>query len=464
MIRIAFVPIDNRPICYSFSADIASISTELELILPSRSMLGGLNTTANTDGLFAWLENLKNVDLLILSLDTITYGGLVSSRRCNETFEEIKKRVEKIAEVIKKNNIKTYAFSSVMRISNNNVNEEEKLYWNEYGTKLFEYSYKFHEALKNNTQPDLPNIPKEILSDYLNTRKRNFEINKLYLDLQKDGLFEYLIFSKDDSGKYGLNVKEAEELNEKIASLKLNALVKTGADEIPFTLLSRAFCEFKNIQPKIYTEYLRPSEIELYSRYEDVSIKASIETQIIASGAKIANSKDECDIILVVNNFEKEQGEHVFNIPTKNYEETLEPITKPTFYVDIAYANGADVDFANKVLLFANERNFLGYSAWNTTSNTVGSAITLALVKNFSTVNDNNFKRSQFIRFMDDYAYQAICRKVIKNKGFSTDLEILKEEMLPYAEKISGKINYKPNSLDFTYPWNRSFEVEIITD
>ena len=152
MIRIAFVPIDNRPICYSFSADIASISTELELILPPRSMLGGLNTTANTDGLFAWLENLKNVDLLILSLDTITYGGLVSSRRCNETFEEIKKRVEKIAEVIKKNNIKTYAFSSVMRISNNNVNEEEKLYWNEYGTKLFEYSYKFHEALKNNTQ------------------------------------------------------------------------------------------------------------------------------------------------------------------------------------------------------------------------------------------------------------------------------------------------------------------------
>ena len=37
-------------------------------------------------------------------------------------------------------NAAIYAFSSIMRISNNNCNEEEKSYWDKYGKKLFDYS------------------------------------------------------------------------------------------------------------------------------------------------------------------------------------------------------------------------------------------------------------------------------------------------------------------------------------
>ena len=116
-----------------------------------------------------------------------------------------------------------------MRISNNNYNEEEKEYWAEYGKKIFEYSYKTH---KGETYDH--GIPKEILDDYLNTRKRNFEINKIYLEWQKEGLLETLIFSKDDCAEYGFNVMEAQEIE------KLGGKTKTGADEIPLTLLARA--------------------------------------------------------------------------------------------------------------------------------------------------------------------------------------------------------------------------------
>ena len=77
-------------------------------------------------------------------------------------------------------------------------------------------------------------VPQEILDDYLATRKRNFEINKLFLQYQKQGLFETLVFSKDDCAEFGFNVKEAQELE------NLGGFVKTGADEIPLTLLARA--------------------------------------------------------------------------------------------------------------------------------------------------------------------------------------------------------------------------------
>lgn len=78
-----------------------------------------------------------------------------------------------------------------MRISNNNVNEEEKEYWDKYGTKIFEYSYNFHkEGL------DTSEVPPEILNDYLVTRRRNFKTNQNYLEWLKEGIFNTLVFSK----------------------------------------------------------------------------------------------------------------------------------------------------------------------------------------------------------------------------------------------------------------------------
>ena len=35
---------------------------------------------ADIDGIFSWFENLENLDFVILSLDTIAYGGLIPSR------------------------------------------------------------------------------------------------------------------------------------------------------------------------------------------------------------------------------------------------------------------------------------------------------------------------------------------------------------------------------------------------
>ena len=47
--------------------------------------------------------------------------------------------------ILQKKHAQVYAFSSIMRISNNNVNEEEKEYWNLYGKKIFKYSYDYHK-------------------------------------------------------------------------------------------------------------------------------------------------------------------------------------------------------------------------------------------------------------------------------------------------------------------------------
>lgn len=69
--------------------------------------MGGLIKPSNINAVLDWLQNLETVNLIVLSLDTIAYGGLVSSRRCPETHEEIKTRILKLKEILKTKRKKT---------------------------------------------------------------------------------------------------------------------------------------------------------------------------------------------------------------------------------------------------------------------------------------------------------------------------------------------------------------------
>ncbi len=447
--KIGFIPIDNRPVCYDLPRMISAIDDEIELFMPERSLLGDLTRYANSAKLFEWLESLPILDAIIISLDTLAYGGLISSRRCEDSFEEILKRVERLRKILKKNRTKVYAFSSIMRISNNNINEEEKEYWSKYGKKIFDYSYLTHKLGCESCIANV--IPSDILDDYLATRKRNFEINKVYLNYQKEGIFDTLVFSKDDCAEYGFNVQEAKAIE------KLGGFVKTGADEIPLTLLSRALCDSNNKKIKIAPIFLEPTQKDLISNYEDVSIEKSVIGQIELAGCEVAN-KDAADIFLYVNNFVESQGEIVMKRGTKPFAGNWEPPKMPYMVADVRYANGADNEFVKTLFSKGFEGGyFYGYSAWNTSANTLGSLISAAVVKWYSKKYDKNaFITLQKVRFLDDWAYQANVRQQLD----SPDVNLLREKMKVYEKIVSEQLNTSVN-VDYNFPWKRLFEVEI---
>ena len=436
--KIGFVPIDNRPVCYTLPKIIAEIDENIEFFIPERTLLGDLKKYANIEKLFEWLKSLPKLDAIILSLDTLAYGGLISSRKCPETFDEIKSRIETLKNILLEKNCKIYAFSSIMRISNNNYNEEEKYYWKDYGEKIFEYSYS---GMKNND-----GIPPEILADYLRTRLRNYEINETYLGWQKEGVFDTLIFSKDDCAPQGINVEEAKRLEAQ------GATTKTGADEIPLTLLARAIEK----EIKVFVQYTEPEFKHSVSNYEDVSIEQSVLGQLELGGFTIVEDEAEADLVLVVNNFVEKQGEHVMGWETQPFNKTFTVPDKPYAVADVRYANGADNDFVNVLLPQIDLKNFYGYSGWNTSANTLGSLLAGVKVRwNAGQYNEDAFKRLQMIRFLDDWAYQANVRV----NGKTPDIADL---MRPYEEKLSKALGYElTSSITYSYPWKRSFEVEV---
>ena len=477
--NIAFIPIDNRPVCYTLPEQICAIDSDINLFMPKREFLGSLTKYADVEAIFDWLKKLPQMDAIVMCLDTVAYGGLIPSRRCSDTFEKIKTRVENLKKILENKKAKIYAFSSIMRISNNNVNEEEKEYWSKWGKKIFEYSYQTH---KLGTESCITNvIPSEILDDYIATRKRNFEINKLYLEYQKQGLFNTLVFSKDDCAEYGFNVQEAKALE------KLGGFVKTGADEIPLTLLARAI--MKKLKPvseketsrvgktqcshrdkcqetgiKIAPIFLVPECKDLISNYEDVSIEKSVKGQIELAGCSVCEP-DDADILLYVNNFEDHQGEIVMKVPTQTFSGKWQKPSKPYMVADVRFANGADNAFVKQLFEVGFDENFLGYSAWNTSANSLGSLICGAIVFKGAKMQNNvgkdfyfgrDFLKLQAVRLLDDWAYQANVRQQLT----SPDERLVKELMKPYEEKVFEVlgVNY---DISYKFPWNRLFEVEV---
>jgi hypothetical protein len=462
MKKIALIPIDNRPVCYTLPEQIAKIDDELKLFLPDRALLGGLNFEADVDGILDWLENLEDVDAIIISLDTIAYGGLISSRRCNLSLDEIKNRIEKIKEILLEKCTRVYAFSSIMRISNNNVNEEEKEYWSEYGKKIFEYSYNFHQDGIEETDQ----IPEEILQDYFKTRERNFEVNKTYLDWVKDGILDSLVFSKDDCAKFGFNVLEAQELEKLIKEKNLPALVKTGADEIPLTLFARAINSLNGLL-RVSPLFLAPKHKDLISNYEDISIEKSVNAQLELAGCEITSNK-MADIILMVNNFEEKQGEIVMGVDTKAFSGNLKCPEKKFMVADVRFANGADEAFVAKLFETCTEdgslniENFYGYSAWNTSANTLGSLICAGVVRYFAKkYNEKAFKELQMVRFLDDWAYQAKVRQALKKLSKEPNLFHVKTLMLAFENQLE-KIIGVDTKFEYNFPWDRFFEIAVV--
>ncbi|MFA6989046.1 MAG: DUF4127 family protein [Candidatus Gastranaerophilaceae bacterium] len=410
-----------------------------------------------------------------------------------------------------------------MRISNNNINEEEKLYWDKYGELIFKYSFLTHKTIISHDFEDVQtleklksSIPTEILTDYIDTRKRNLNINKQYIDWIKEGFFEYFVYSQDDTAKYGLNVQEKDLLLELIEknNLQTNASIKTGADEIPTCLTVRGINDFYKQAISIFPVFFNESSKNIISRYEDVTIEHSADGQISLCGCKIAKNEATADILLILNTPKATQNDHAMKIYTECEDEIqiqkiinlIKNTSKPFILADVKFANGADNRLVQTLLSIDTNlwsidykstsvngvgckgeaptqqplpllgegagggvnntlNSFYGFAAWNTTGNTFGSAISMAvsrlIAEKTQGFNTKCFKNLLFVRFADDWAYQTISRQKIRSITSNADEELLYEELKPYLETLCKKLSVDCDKIKLSFPWNRTFEVEI---
>jgi hypothetical protein len=471
---IAILPLDDRPVNYDYPCMLAAIAG-VQVQLPPREWLGNPWRGSRHEKLITWLKQAaQDADAVILSVDTLAYGGLIPSRTSPDSFEVVSQRLEILSELkAGKPDLPIYASSVIQRVCRANSSEEEKPYWSEYGTRMFRLSCLEHKSALNEASPDETSekdrlkkeIPEEIYLDYLGIRARNHNVNRHMLDYVQKGILDYLLLPQDDTADYGWNIAEARALQMLIRreGLAAQAITYPGADEIGSLLLARCICAKAGFTPRVYPRFSSSSSDTLITEYEDRPMLEMLKAHLAPLGGLVTEEPGAADFLLFINapalrqgvgelqwaaQFSKEElmqkvpqvlHTYIENLdanpdfqltrsemqtPRRSPEEFCRAMVnairqnKPVALADVAFVNGSDLILGNQLIQHPEIARLAGYGGWNTAGNTLGTVIAQAAI--YTIAQKNNIQPAQqkahleflFLQILDGFCYQAMERSL----------------------------------------------------
>lgn len=481
---LRLLPLDARPVCLDFPRRLAAMAG-IRLLTPPVSILGAvkeavkeaLKQPADTQAVQAWLAQDADTPL-VLALDTLAYGGLIPSRVGSESLAGLQQRLAHGFAAI--HTAPVWAFSSILRIPQYDSAEEEPDYWAQWGRALYAYSEAVH---REGRVPDHA-IPEPVLADFLARRARNLALNRGYLDDLAAGRLRWLSFCQDDTGAYGLNVQEAQALQQEADARGLNArlAVQTGADELAATLMTRWYHARRATPLRVHPCYSHPQGSHVQARFDGVPIADVVARQIAACGALPTADPAQADVILMIHTPAAHMGDYCEDAPpdcvSSQYQTVLSACQqafssgKRLILADVACANGSDNTLtAHLLAAFPDLTGLYGYAGWNTPGNTLGSALAMGLLRTLAEeagcFDADAFARLLLIRLADDGLYQSRVRQALRRLAVPDQPPCptaLATHMAEGLVPIQRALSLSGMTVGLGFPCQRLFEVEITPD
>lgn len=473
------VPLDSRPVCYEQVWELGNIAG-LNVLLPPQNLMGLMKYPAPLDIFKEWWSDVLSQhpeSAVILSLDTLTYGGLIPSRLNTESLDELAQRSQQFLDLLRNTHRPRYGFSTIMRIPNYDSAEEEPDYWANYGKMLYEFSVETH---RTGTMPDymFNKIPGVVLKDFLSRREKNFEINQRYLDRVERKMIDFLVYCQDDTGPYGMNVGEAEYLRKEAQKRRLQpkVVIQTGADEVAMLLLAKALWSSELRSLKIYPWFFPEHGKKIMAKFDGIPLGNVVQRHIQTLGGVVCISPKEADLILMVNAPAKNMGDHVTQEMEIREQHQVEAFVdalntwipqKSVAVADVVFANGGDpTTMAHCFKANVPLNRLAAYAGWNTPGNSIGCALAMGAVVTWAQahhcLNHDAHHRLLMKRLLDDWAYQAEARIRLRKRFQELPSESdLQQEMKPRVEELFALFARSDWSPEFYFPCQRLFEIGI---
>jgi hypothetical protein len=469
MTRVAFLPLDDRPVNYDYPR-ILGRAAALDVQMPPREWLGNPWRPSQQVKLVEWLaEAAGEADALILAIDSLAYGGLIPSRTSLELAEQVLARLSWLRELKAARPTQPILATSVIRrICRADSSEEEKPYWATYGRRMFRLSTLDHKQILGEASPAeaaecnslRQQIPDEVHTDYLQGRRRNHAVNRAMLDWLAEGVFDYLLLPQDDTADYGWNIAEARALQATIRARGLGsrAITYPGADEIGCLLLARLACQQAGFRPRVWPHYSSVTSPSVVTAYEDRPIHELLKAHLAPLGGTIAASPQQADLLLFLNAPAQAQGvgelqwliqqgldtirrrlpsgfhgyldtvagdeatrrtRFEMETPRRSPEEFVRALGvalasgQPVALADVAFVNGADLILGDMLFQDPDMVKLAAYGGWNTAGNTLGTVLAQAVIRAIALRAGATPEQQAahveflFLRILDDYVYQA---------------------------------------------------------
>ena len=490
--KILLVPLDDRP-CNLYFPKILPYKKEEVLITP-KNIMGNKKRSAKIDELKLWIkENIIDCDYLIISLDTLIYGGLIPSRLHHRPLEELIFNLDYIKEIKELNpKLKIYGFLTIMRTPNSNFNGEEPTYYAKYGKMIFRIGQLLNKQ-KINIITEVENkelitlkkkVPEKVINDYIDRRIINMKVLHHAFDMYVAGVFDYFYIPQDDSSPFGFTRIDQMEIKEYMKDK--GVLLFPGADEVGMVMIARAINDYYQVSPKVYVHYASSMGAYVVPSFEDRMIDLTINSQITSIGGVRVETVLDADIVLMVN-----IGSAMIYFPTaeeriipydinRNLSEFIsflkyaKSLGKLVGLADVADPVYSDLELVNLLNIHHLLLEIDGYAGWNTASNTIGTVLAETSILNI-TKNKKANKKFLIHRYFDDVGYCSHARtwtdiNAALARGYNegkldgkngTCVAMARCELMDYMEKMYPEVSQYVRDIKVSSPWNRTFEMQF---
>lgn len=490
MRKIVYLPLDERPCNAKFPEKLLRGNEEFKLVTAPREILGDKKAPASYENIEEFLiKETKDADCLVLSVDTLLYGGIVPSRLHFYSVEELKERLNLIKKLRACNEkMVVYAFHLLMRCPQYSSDDEEPDYYGICGREIFlvgEARDRRELALPYDAEKLAENERKvaPYLSDYLARRAVNLQLDFASVDMAGKEI-DYLVLPQDDSSVYGFIAQDQRKIRAYVKEThKQNVTaIYPGCDETGMTLVARYINSVKGT-PRVRLRWASAFGPAVIPLYEDRPVGETVKYQLTAAGCVL---DDDADFTLFINVPSKDMVSANTSGTFRSYEveRCLIEFTQNIEYrmnkgervavADIAYVNGGDTELVGMLEEKDCLMRLAAYAGWNTSSNTLGTAIFQA---SMFTHFGKTEAHEQFLalRYYEDVGYcsrvrKQLCEEFLPGIGLNyfnaggkdgVVADKVKEELNGYIGSLLPSVACRYKVEKAVQPWARMFETDL---
>lgn len=484
--RVAYLPLDHRPVCQQRAVYLAG-SVGMELVMPEehlyRTPMDNMEPNPNGErygdraGLFAWLKEAeKTCDHFVISLDQLLSGGLASSRwlsNADLSFEFA--IIDELARLCERNTV--ILFDSVMRLASTvqfmgydldtyhafrayGKIARRRLTGGQLTIENIVAGYRYDARGEEIAIP----VEAQKLRDYLAARTRKLRLAD-YL-LRRVGEAEFLYIGVDDaSPQETIQTNEIDYLNTLLSD---RCVLSAATDDLGLCCLTR-LVTMRYGAPQIRLSYFGPGRDQPADVFDIGTLESMLETHLDCLHVNRTNDAEHAlQALILTGGSNRGDRDALFGQLKTNLAKGI-----PTLLIDVS-GNAGDLG----VLLFGEDGvpvgKLLGYSCWNTAANASGIALSLGVARyaylsavGRSTAEANeNFLKSMTFAYIKDLSYKRFHPSVegIGNEDYLCSVPLvlrrLNESGLIAALSPYGESTHAPiKASGFRYPLNRNFEM-----
>ena len=487
---IVLVPLDDRPVTRQLPSMLGDIAGE-RVVLPPKSLLGTYLRAGRPDAIIAWLNapERAGASAYVLSSDMLAYGGLVASRGPGTTYADAYFRLRELRELRRRQHGAWIGvFGTVMRLAPTGIPAigDASSFFAAYPAWTYLQQYaNLHDPLLPGEAKVAQNLAGQIgapvLDAYLRTRARNFAVDHVLVDGVRDGIIDRLVLGQDDAGPVGLHVREVQALQRYAdeSGTGARASIQPGADELGMALVARTLAARARWVPKVAVRY---SALQGAS-YQDPLEFAPVAQTIGQVVSLCGGVEDDVapDIVLNVR-VPPASGAADRAFLTQIDDELRERRSVAVADIGFEESYSSQAAFADDLLQSGRASALDAYASWNTTANTVGTALSEAIAagagRRTGSYNALAHRTFTFVRFVDDVDFHVAVRpdlnRWLDGSGVGDHTYLLPDVASAAAMRNRALLwNAAQRTLEqlypdlhiaamtITLPWNRTFETEI---